>query len=371
MSKLKDIIIADMRSGAGGGGGYPEPTGTKNITTNGSHDVKDYATAAVNVQATNPFLPAPSEGYTEYKNIAKTPYAALSTCGNVDGTATKYVNVNKGSVDTVQTGDKVLLTGEVSNQIVYAVWGTVTGKVTTSSSYDRLKLKDTGAAARPIHNHSEMLTASGSFSIFGSSVVEVHDSTAYHVFTGLQYNSPPETYGTVTVPTGIWGVDVHDFVVLQGAYNNNYEYIVIGDVTFVDNTTGAVTVNCSEVYPIATGGGQPVLISKTIYSDGTYYASNDNADGYSSVTVSTGGGGGGGSTFPDIDGIEWGNPPMPNQTTYSNGDFTPYMSTISVGQTIWVRGTAYSDTFLAYGTVRDINAQFLEIDVLEAYDAMH
>lgn len=29
--------------------GYPEPTGTKNITTNGTHDVKDFASADVNV----------------------------------------------------------------------------------------------------------------------------------------------------------------------------------------------------------------------------------------------------------------------------------------------------------------------------------
>ena len=368
MSKLRDLIIADMRRGAGGGGGYPEPTGTKNITTNGSHDVKDYATAAVNVQATNPFLPAPSEGYTEYKNIAKTPYSALSTCGNVDGTGTKYVNVNKGSADTIQTGDKVLLTGELSNQIVYAVWGTVTGKVTSSSSYDRLKLTSTGAAARPLHTHNEILTMSGNFSVFGSSVVEVHDASAYHVFTGLQYTTQPQQDGTVTVPTGIWGVEVSDSVVLQGNYNDiSNEYIVIGNVIGVDQYTGAVTVYCSSVYKVG-GGGQAVLISKTINSDGTYYASNDNADGYSSVTVSTGGGGGGG--FPDIDNIGFSQPPMPNQMLYANGDFSQYMSTISQGDTIWARGQNGGHTFLAYGTVQNITEYFLELNVIEGYDSL-
>lgn len=37
-----------------------------------------------------------------------------------------------------------------------------------------------------------------------------------------------------------------------------------------------------------------VLISKEITEDGTYYAADDNANGYSSVEVSVGGGGGGG-----------------------------------------------------------------------------
>lgn len=41
-----------------------------------------------------------------------------------------------------------------------------------------------------------------------------------------------------------------------------------------------------------TGGGSATLTTKTITSNGTYYASSDNADGYSSVTVNVSGGGG-------------------------------------------------------------------------------
>lgn len=41
-----------------------------------------------------------------------------------------------------------------------------------------------------------------------------------------------------------------------------------------------------------TGGSSPTLITKTIISNGTYAASSDNADGYSSVTVNVSGGGG-------------------------------------------------------------------------------
>lgn len=38
------------------------------------------------------------------------------------------------------------------------------------------------------------------------------------------------------------------------------------------------------------GGASPVLITKTITSNGTYSAASDNADGYSEVTVSVSGG---------------------------------------------------------------------------------
>jgi hypothetical protein len=41
--------MADAIRNISGGGGYPEPTGTVTITTNGTHNVKDYASAAVSV----------------------------------------------------------------------------------------------------------------------------------------------------------------------------------------------------------------------------------------------------------------------------------------------------------------------------------
>ena len=44
---------------------------------------------------------------------------------------------------------------------------------------------------------------------------------------------------------------------------------------------------------------QPTLITKSITANGTYNASSDNADGYSSVTVNVSGGGGGGGDMTD------------------------------------------------------------------------
>lgn len=43
--------------------------------------------------------------------------------------------------------------------------------------------------------------------------------------------------------------------------------------------------NCIVLYPTQAGSGQADLGTKTITSNGTYNASSDNLDGYSSVTV--------------------------------------------------------------------------------------
>ena len=55
------------------------------------------------------------------------------------------------------------------------------------------------------------------------------------------------------------------------------------------------TANGTKTAGTATGGSPSVLTTKTITANGTYNASSDNADGYSSVTVNVSGGGGSGT----------------------------------------------------------------------------
>lgn len=211
-----------------------------------------------------------------------------------------------------------------------------------------------------------MRQVGNSVTIYTDYVMQLSGGAGYKYLTGVTFNSTPAADSTVFFDYS-GNLNQNDDVIAVGTVVNSQDtYIAVGAVTQWWGSTGAMSVDT--VYQV---GGAGNLITKTINADGTYNATDDNADGYSSVTVSTGGGGGG-STFPDIDNITWGQPPMPNQVAYSNGDFTPYTSTISVGNAIWVRGT-YNDsnTFIAYGTVNDINAQFLEIRVFEAYDALH
>lgn len=60
------------------------------------------------------------------------------------------------------------------------------------------------------------------------------------------------------------------------------------------------TANGTKTAGTATGGSPSVLTTKTITVNGTYNASSDNADGYSSVTVNVSGGGGGGASAHTI-----------------------------------------------------------------------
>lgn len=50
-------------------------------------------------------------------------------------------------------------------------------------------------------------------------------------------------------------------------------------------------------------GGSATLITKAITQNGTYNASSDNADGYSSVTVNVSGGGGSGISWENSAGV--------------------------------------------------------------------
>jgi len=55
------------------------------------------------------------------------------------------------------------------------------------------------------------------------------------------------------------------------------------------NSQGKAYISSGGKALLSTGGGSATLITKTITQNGTYNASSDNADGYSSVTVNVGG----------------------------------------------------------------------------------
>lgn len=69
-------------------------------------------------------------------------------------------------------------------------------------------------------------------------------------------------------------------------YANGTMYLSIAD----SSLRGTHTVKV-EQEPSGGGGGSATLITKTITANGTYSASDDDADGYSSVTVNVSGGG--------------------------------------------------------------------------------
>lgn len=66
-----------------------------------------------------------------------------------------------------------------------------------------------------------------------------------------------------------------------------------------DITSGKLAFVNGELVTGTASGGGATLITKSITANGTYNASSDNADGYSSVTVNVSGGGGGGGSMSD------------------------------------------------------------------------
>lgn len=72
---------------------------------------------------------------------------------------------------------------------------------------------------------------------------------------------------------------------------SGYMPVPSASLNITENGTVDVT-NYAEAVVNVSSGGSPVLITKNILSNGTYNAQNDNADGYSSVTVNVSGGGG-------------------------------------------------------------------------------
>ena len=83
-----------------------------------------------------------------------------------------------------------------------------------------------------------------------------------------------------------------------------------GTLPATQNLTNLATAISS----IPSGGSAPILITKNITQNGTYNASSDNADGYSSVTVNVSGGGS--SSAPIFDG---------NYFVDSNGSITNFI----------------------------------------------
>lgn len=120
--------------------------------------------------------------------------------------------------------------------------------------------------------------------------------TASSNYTQLTYTNPivdGETY-TVTI-------NGTTSTLTAGAYNNSI-YISLGSnlyIEYTNNNAMYFDVYDSSKYGTYTvkvekqsGGGGATLITKTITTNGTYNAEDDDADGYSSVTVNVSGGSG-------------------------------------------------------------------------------
>ena len=109
-----------------------------------------------------------------------------------------------------------------------------------------------------------------------------------------------------------------------------------GNKEITSNGTGIDVVGYSTV-SVAVPAPSPTLITKSITANGTYNASSDNADGYSSVTVNVSGGGG--SSYSLVTSAEF--------TVNTSSTSWATVGTISAGSSV------YTSNKLLYIKIRD------------------
>ena len=154
----------------------------------------------------------------------------------------------------------------------YVSGGKVTGSIATKSSSD---LTASGATvsvpAGYYATNASKSVASGSVSASATKSISNHTATV----------TPSASVTAGYISSGATGT----------AVTVTASELVSGTKSITANDTGIDVTNYASV-DVAVPSVSPTLITKSITQNGTYNASSDNADGYSSVTVNVSGGSG-------------------------------------------------------------------------------
>lgn len=310
-------------------------SGTLSITSSGTKDVTDYASASV---AAGGATASATKGTVSNHSVTVTPSvtrtAGYVTAGSSNGTAVTvsaselvsgtYTVDSSGTKDVTNYASASVAAGSatasatkgsVSNHSV-----SVTPSVTRTAGWVSAGTASGTAvtvSASELVSGSETKTENGTYDVTNLASLVV-DVDGYTLTTVCPQQTITPNSDRIAYPVGSFDYEVGEFYLVTF---DGVEYVtscalcwetnhVIGDTRVIWNDVVTVAPFCAittsvtdkEVYCRDTNThtikvehlelvSPTVLTTKTITSNGTYSASDDSADGYSSVTVNVSGGG--------------------------------------------------------------------------------
>ena len=303
-------------------------SGTKTLLTSGKYCEDDIEIDYTKPDVTVDSLTITSGGtYTAQTGHAYSPVTVPSGSASTPATsvtANPSISVSSGGLITATASATKSVTPSVSAGWVSS--GTA-GTITVNGSNTSQLSTEAGKTVTPTESE-QTAVAAGKYT---TGIVKVGAISSTYVGSGITQRDDSDlsvSGATVTVPSGYYA-DNETATVASGSAGtptaskgtvSNHQVSITPSVT---NTTGyisggtingtAVSVSASELVSgtksisangtgidvtnyasvdVAVPTGSATLITKNITANGTYNASSDSADGYSSVTVNVSGGGG-------------------------------------------------------------------------------
>ena len=271
---------------------YICPAGTKSITANGtSIDVTEYASVDVDVDIpTEPLIVTPTTSQQTFDDLITA------------------ASLESGGFNTVQTSNKVVdSSNQLSSSPMDGVSYTISGYLVNSAAGINIRLSGTADFSWTYSgNNRYFIIPTSAYEVTGSGASRIYSIQLYH-YRYATVSAPvfEIVFTTTSVSTGF---SISEPILFQVNTGIGYlpvtvnpipsQYVVpSGTLSITENGTTDVT-NYASVN-VAVPSISPTLITKSITENGTYNASSDNADGYSSVTVNVSGGSGGGGNMSD------------------------------------------------------------------------